>query len=375
MLHVHQIDTNDKAQVKRFVDLHYRMYSGCPQWVPPIRNDIALMLNKQKHPFYEHSEADFFIVEEDGRDVGRVAVIENMAFNEYHDSRQAQFYLFDCEDNQEAANALFERAFEWARQRGLDTVVGPKGFGPLDGYGILVEGFDHRQMMNKMKYNFAYYPRLLENLGFEKEVDFVSCFIDIHHFDFPERIHRIADRVRERGNLHVKRFRDKRELVSWAGAIGKAYNKAFVSNWEYYPLTEREVSFVVDNIMLLAHPKLIKIIMHEEDIVGFAFGFQDISAAMQRIKGNPFPFGVIDLMMEVRRTKWISFNGMGILPDFHGRGGNALLYSEMCKTMHEFDFDYGELTQVAETAVTMRQDLINIGGKPYKNHRVFHKSL
>jgi len=80
-------------------------------------------------------------------------------------------------------------------------------------------------------------------------------------------------------------------------------------------------------------------------------------------------------LLEKRRTKWVSLNGIGILPEFHGRGGNALLYSEMENTIREFNFMHSDLTQVAETAVQMRQDLINVGGKPYKNHRVYAKKI
>ncbi len=375
MLTVTKIDTGAKSQVKRFIEIPFRLYRGHPQWVPPILVDIKAQMNPNKHPFYDHSEADFFIAHRDGRDVGRIAALENRHFNEYHQTKQAQFYFFECEDDQEVANALFERAFEWTRERGLDTIVGPKGFGPLDGYGLLVEGFEHRQMMTMMNYNYPYYPKLLENIGFEKEVDFVSCHLNAEKFKLPERIHSISRRVQERGTLRVLKFKTKRELLTWAKRIGEAYNKAFVNNWEYYPLTEREIDFVVDNILTIADPRLIKVIAHEDEAVGFLFGFPDVSAAIQRNKGRLLPFGIFDLMLELRRTKWIALNGAGILPEFQGRGGNALLYAEMENTIHDYNFGDADLTQVAETATNMRSDLINLGGVAYKNHRVFRKEL
>lgn len=375
MLAITKVDLGNKSQVKRFIELPFRLYSGHSQWVPPFKNDIALMLNKKKHPFYEHSDADFFISTRGDQVVGRIAVLENRRYNKYHNTRQAQFYLFDCENDLDIARALFEQAGNWARERSLDTFIGPKGFGPLDGYGILVDGFEHRQMMNMMNYNYEYYPQLLENLGFSKVVDFVSCYLNADNFRLPERVHRIVERVIERGSLSVKRFQSKRELLDWADRIGTAYNKAFIHNWEYYPLTEKEISFVVDNIMLVANPKLIKIITYGDEVVGFLFGFPDVSASMQRIKGNLLPFGIIDLLFEMRRTKWVALNGAGILPEHQGRGGNALLYVEMEKTINEFNFIHADLTQVADTAVQMRSDLENVGGKIYKTHRVFSKAI
>jgi hypothetical protein len=226
-----------------------------------------------------------------------------------------------------------------------------------------------------MNYNYAYYPRFLEGLGFEKEVDFVSCYLNPDIFKLPERIHSIAERVLQRGTLQVKRFKNKGELKNWAARIGKAYNEAFVNNWEYYPLTQREIDFVVSNIITVADHRLIKIITHGERVVGFLFGFPDVSKALQRAKGRLLPFGIFDLLLEMRRTDWVALNGAGILPEFQGRGGNALLYSEMEKTIRDYNFQHADLTQVAETAVNMRRDLENLGGKPYKNHRVYHKKL
>lgn len=375
MLTTEKIDTGSKPLVRRFIALPYRLYAGHPQWVPPLLGDMELMLNRSKHPFYQHSDADFFLATRDGRDVGRIAALENKRYNDYHKTRQAQFYLFDCENDPETVAALFEQVVAWARARGLTRLVGPKGFGPLDGYGLLVEGFEHRQLMTMMNYNYDYYPKLVAALGFEKEVDFVSCYLSRDAFRLPERVHRIADRVQERGLLRVRRFASKRELAAWAGRIGQAYNKAFVNNWEYYPLTEAEVKYVVDNIMLVADHRLIKIIAHDDDAVGFLFAFPDVSAALQRARGHLFPLGLPDLLLDMRRTQWVALNGAGILPEFQGHGGNALLYSEMEKTIREFHFLHADLTQVAETAVQMRRDLVNLGGKPYKNHRVYGRAL
>jgi len=376
MLQVDKIDTNDKASVKRFVRIPYRLYENHPQWVPPILMEAENQLNKSKHPFYEHSDADFFLATKDGRDVGRIAALENKRFNQYHKTKQAQFYLFECEDDQEVANALFDGVFDWAKGRGLDRLVGPKGFGALDGYGIQVEGYEHRQIMSMMNYNYPYYVRLVENLGFTKEVDFVSCYMSKDTFHLPERVYKIVERVKSRNNLDVHRFETKKDIRAWAKKIGKLYNDSFVNNWEYYPLTDKEIQYLLDNILTIADPRLIKIITHNDDAIGFLFGFPDLSAAFQRAKGHLFPFGAIDiLLLEPKKTKWVSLNGAGVLPEYQGIGGNALLYVEMEKTLHDFTYEHADLTQVAETAVQMRHDLENVGGRAYKNHRVYQKQI
>ncbi|OGO33803.1 MAG: hypothetical protein A2W35_12690 [Chloroflexi bacterium RBG_16_57_11] len=375
MLTVEKLDTQMKAQRRRFSHIPFQFYSNTPQWVPPILIDVEAALDRQKHPFYQHSEADFFIATRDGRDVGRLAVMDNKRYNEYHHTKRAQFYYFESENSLETAQALFERGFDWAHGRNLDEIIGPKGFAALDGYGMLVEGFEHRQMMTMMNYNQPYLPKLVEALGFEKEVDFISCYAEPETFQMPERIFSIADRVEKKGVLTVKRFTSKKELKAWAPRIGRTYNQSFINNWEYYPLTDNEIKFVVDNILTVADHRLIKIIMHGEDVIGFMFAFPDLSPALQRSKGSLFPFGIVDILLELRRRDWVSINGAGVLPEFQGRGGNALLYAEMGRTIRDFGFTHAEMTQVAETAVQMRNDLVNLGGKPYKNHRVYHKKI
>ncbi|HSL43051.1 MAG TPA: hypothetical protein VK897_06445 [Anaerolineales bacterium] len=376
MLRIERVDTGNKLQVKRFVELPYRLYKDCPQWVPPLYIDAYLPLNRKKHPFFEHSEADFFLAVRDREVVGRICAANNKLFNDYHKTKKAHFYAFESIDDLEVAQALFNAVNSWAKERGLDTVIGPKGLSPFDGYGILVEGFEHRQMMTMMNYNYGYYPKLMEAMGFEKEVDFVSCYLPAECFKIPERVERIAKHVLERGDLWVKQFKSKRELIQWAPRIGYAYNKAFIHNWEYYPFTEGDVKYAVDNVFMIANPKLIKLIMHKDDIVGFLFAFPDVSAALQRAKGHLLPFRIVDILLEMKRTKTVSGNGMGILPEFQGKGGNALLYYEMGRTVFGFNrFEHVEMTQVAETTRQMRADLRNLNGVEYKNHRVYCRPI
>ena len=376
MLIVEKVDTENKKQVRRFVELSHRIYADCPQWVPPLNVDAYNQLNRKKHPFHEHSDVEFFLAVRDGRDVGRIAAIENRPFNTYHKEKTADFYLFECENDMEAATALFNTVFDWAKMRGLETVIGPKGMGPLDGYGTLVFGHEHRQTMTMLNYNHAYYQSLIEAQGFVKEVDFVSCYLPADKFQLPERVKRISERVMERGQLAVKRFKNKKELLQWADRIGTAYNNSFVNNWEYYPFSKREIDFVVENIMTIADHRLIKVITHGDEVVGFLFAFHDVSGAMQRAKGKLFPFGLIDILMEMRRTNTVAVNGMGILPEYQGHGGNALLYYAMGNTLLDFNqFVHVEMTQVAETTEQMRADLKNLNGVEYKNNRVYRKKI
>ncbi len=309
MYSIEKLDTSNKKHVNQFVQFHYDLYKDCPQWVPPFFADLKMMLNREKHPFYEHSEADFFVVKQQDKIVGRIAVMENKPFNKYHQTKNAQFTQIDFIEDQGVVNKLFEAAFDWARAHGLNRMVGTKGFSGFDGYGIQVEGFEHRQMMNMLAYNYAYYPKMVEAIGFEKEVDFVSCYINPNDFHLDPRIDEIARRVQERGTFYIQNFKNKAEITKWADRIGQAYNDTFVNNWEYYPFSKREIKYLLDTLLTVVDPKLVKIIMAGDRIVGFLIGFPDISEAMKRAKGHINPISIIDMLLEMKKTKWISMNG------------------------------------------------------------------
>jgi len=140
-------------------------------------------------------------------------------------------------------------------------------------------------------------------------------------------------------------------------------------------MTKGEMDLLLSNLIDVINPKLIKIITYEEKIVGFMLAFPDITKALQRHNGRLTPFAIVDLLISLKKTDWISLNGAGVLPEYHGRGGNALLYYEMEKTLKDFGFKYLELTQVAESAVQMRKDMAIAGGDFYKTHRVYHRKI
>jgi hypothetical protein len=188
----------------------------------------------------------------------------------------------------------------------------------------------------------------------------------------PEAVHRAAARAE---GLRIVRYDSRRALIRAARKIGETYNRAFVSNWEYYPLSEREIDFVVDQMRPLADHRLMTFIASGDDVVGFLLAFPDVSAALKRMNGRLTPWGIASLLLERRRTKLVALNGAGIVPEYQGRGGNALLYTQIERAIRESQFTDAELPQVAETAVKMRSDLAHLGAQPLKTHRVYGRAV
>ena len=366
------VNTDSRRDAARFVDLPFRLYEGCKPWVPPLVDDVKLMLNRREYPFYEHSDAIFLLAERDGRDVGRIAVLENRHYNAHWDSHTAFFYLFDAEDDPGAAAALFAAGERWSRARGLTKMVGAKGFLQGDGIGVLVDGFEHHPAIG-IPYNHPYYAALIEAAGYQRQRDFYSAYLP-GNTDLPERVRSIAAKMMAHRGFTIKTFATKKELTEWVPRIVKLYNDAFEHNWEFNPVTEAEGRVIGERLLMIADPKLIKLVMKGDEIAGFLFGFPDISDGIRRANGRIWPFGWFWILRDFRRTKWANLNGAGILAPYRGLGVNAILYAEMEKTLQDGNFDHADIVQIEESVLTLA-DTRTMGGKVYKTHRIYEKNL
>ncbi|MGC9358321.1 MAG: hypothetical protein ACP5GX_10645 [Anaerolineae bacterium] len=373
-MRVRRLDTGSRQDVRRFIQLPFDLYEGSPYWVPPLVSGVRAALDRSQHPFYRHSTAAFFLAEDGESTLGRIAVLNHRLYNDYHDKRAAFFHYFDAIDDLEVVEGLFDAAFAWARAEGLDTVIGPKGFLRSDGMGILIEGFEYRAAPG-IPYNHPYYQRLIEALGFEKEIDYLSGYLS-GDYDLPERFYRIAERVKERRGFWINSFTSKAELRRWIPNIQRVNNEAFTEVWGYYPMDDAEAAMAGRQLLSIADPELIKLVMKGDELAGFVFVFPDVSRALQKARGRLWPFGWIHLLLAFKRTHRLSANGLGLLPKYQGLGANAVLYTELLKTIKQRPkVDFCDLAQIAETNRKSLGEMAAAGVNWYKTHRIYRRSI
>lgn len=366
--------SNSRKQLRDFIELLKTIYCVIPQWVPPLQGEIKDKIDRKKNPFFKHSEAAFFVAySDDGKPAGRVAILENLNYNEFNHESTAFFTLFECVKDVNIAISLFKAGKAWARKRGLTKMIGPKGFSALDGLGLLVKGFEHRPAFG-IPYNPDYYPTLIEAAGFKPLSDIVSGHMNSEK-QFPEKMHELSRIIQEKKGLKVTRYNHRRDLRMLVPKLKELYNGALDGTSGNVPLTDDEVKTMADQILWFADPKFIKILMKGDDPVGFLFGYPDISAAVQRQKGRLFPFGWVDMLLEMKRTKWININGAGIIEQYRGLGGTAILFSEMYKSVLDGHFENADLVQVGVDNDRMQNELKNIGIDFYKVHRLYEIDL
>jgi hypothetical protein len=357
---------------REFIDFPKRLYRGCPQWVPWFDLDMRALL-RRRHPFFLQAQGEFYLAREGSRTLGRICVVKNPSYIAQHRTACAHFYFFDVEEDPEAAEALLGRCLDWARGQGLELLRGPMLLGGVSGSGILFEGFEHGAAMTMMPYNYPYYPRLLEGLGFRKHVDLFSMNLPPDTFRLPERIRAAAEQVLARGRFRVMRFRNKRALKSVAKPIADLYNQTLADHLEDYPLSEAELEQVTKDLLLIADPRLIKILTYDGKIVGFLFAFHDLSPALRKNNGRLGPLKLLRLLAAMRSHDSLLVNGAGILPKYQRLGGNALLYYELEKTAGGRIYRHAELTQISERTELMLRDVQTLGCRIYKRHRIYEK--
>lgn len=371
MLAVRLLEKSNPKSIKAFKELPFRLYANSHYWVPPFPGEIEKVMTPEKHPFYLHSEADFFIVEDAHEVIGRIAVLRNQNYCDYHQAKTAFFYYFESVEDTAVSRLLFSAIEEWCHNRKLDSIIGPKGFLRSQGGGLLVNGFSQLPAVG-IPYHQPYYQTLIEDSGFVKSHDHFSGVLD-HHPD--PKIHTIAEKVLSRGNFEVKSFKNTREIIDWIPVVDEVQQNAFADNPNYFPASTYEFELQAKNILDIADPKFLKLIIHKEKVAGFIVAYPNINRSLQRSKGKLFPFGWIYLLNEKKHPVILDINSTGLLPEYQGLGGNALLYSEIDKVISSTHIKQAEIVQVDERNFRSLSDMGKMGIKFSKTHRTYYKKL
>jgi len=366
---IRTLDTRNSRDVHAFVEFPFGLYRHCKQWVPSLSSEIELAMDRERHPFYKHSEADFLVVESEKDILGQVAVIHNRNYCAHHKIETAFIYYYNVADDLQAARLLLKAVIDWSHEHEIAKVLGPKGFLRANGLGVLVNGFEYLPAVG-IPYNFPYYASFLEDSGFEKETDHFSGYIE-RTSKLPERLYEVAEKVKAKGNFWIKTFKDKNEMRTWIPKVEAVHNEAFQIHPWYYPSTEAEFEMIANSMIQISQPGLMKLIMKGEEVAGFIISYPDISEGIQKSRGRMFPFGWAYLLSSMKNSKTVDMNGLGILPKYQGLGSNALLYTEVEKTLRESRFERLEIVQVDERNFKSKADMDTIGTIWHKLHRSY----
>jgi GNAT superfamily N-acetyltransferase len=367
----------DRQDLNRFIDVPYRLHARDPVWVPPLRRDVALLLSRTRNPFFEHGEAEYFIAERDGDVVGRIAAISNQLHNETHGDRVGFFGFFESIDDQSVADALIQQAAEWCRQRGHDVLRGPASFSVNDECGLLVEGFETPPTL-MMPHNPRYYVTLLERAGFTKAKDLwvYQGGSEEHYVPVPERLARGTELIRQRQGITLRPLNLK-DFQGEVERIKELYNAAWEKNWGFVPMTDHEIDHLAEQFKPVVIPELVPMAEKDGKLIGFGIALPDLNVVFRRHRsGRLFPM-ILDLLwsLKMKRIRRARILLLGVLPDYRGKGVDAMLYHWIWTRSGERSIYWGEAGWILEDNPVMNAGLEKMTFRVYKTYRLYDRAI
>ena len=366
-----------KREMDDFIRLPYHIYSECPQYVPDLKGDISSLFDSKKNPACKFSQIQPFVAYRNEVCVGRIVGIINRKANEKWKTRNVRFSMIEFIDDLDVSKALIEAVSEWGQLQGMDTIHGPLGITDFDKEGMLVEDFHLTGSMNTV-YNPEYYPRHMEALGFEKEVDWVQVRINIPQ-EVPARYARTAQYVREQIGLRVvKLTNDDVYRRGYGQKVFNLLNEAYQPIFGFSELSTAQIDCFLDKYLRLIDKKLIPVVVNaEQEVVGVAITMGSLSQAMQKANGRLWPFGWWPLL---KALKWRPEDNAEMLlvavrPDYQGLGVNALFFDDLIPIYNKYGFRWAETGPQLEDNVRELKQWKPLKPEFVKRRRCYKKNL
>jgi len=369
------IPVTTKKQRAEFIDFPHDLYMGDPNYVPELFVAQDDLLNPNKHPFYLHSSAQLFLAYKDNKIVGRIAAIWNPHHNEFNKVNEGQFGFFDCINDQEVANKLFDTAKAWVKEKGGDKIVGPINLSTNETCGLLIEGFD-RPPVAMMTYNYPYYMDLIDNYGFTKQVDLRAYEILTENANTRSVL--LLDKLEERLKRSgiILRLIDLKNFKSEAEKIKKVYNKAWDKNLGFVPMTDEEFAYIAKDLKMIVDPNYCIIAEKDNEIVGFAVGIPNINEIQIKIKrGRLLPTGIFKLLFGRKKIKTLRVMMLGVLEEYRKLGIEACLYGRIIKNAKQHGIIGAECSWMLDHNYMMNHAIEQINGNLYKRYRIYEKLI
>ena len=359
-----------------FIKFPWRIYRNDPAWVPPLVVERRTFLDRKRHPFYQHGDAELFLARRNREIVGRIMASDDPRYNEVHQSNVGCFGLFECIDNREVASALFEAASNWLRARGRNEIMGPIDYSTNYVCGLLVDGFEHPPTL-LTAHNPSYYAALIEKWGFVKEIDFYGWWFS-DATAAAVRLRKLAARLQPRARFTI-RHGDMRNLPAESVRLRRIYNEAWRDNWGFVPFTEAEFVHLTAEMKPLLRGDFTAVAEIDGDPIGFVIGLPDINIALQKINGRlttfGIPIGLAKLLYHKWRLKKARLIAMGVRPQFRKLGVSEML---VLRVMEEGMVKCGfaaELSMTLENNIMVNRFIEAIGATRYKTYRIYSRPL
>ncbi|MEN2998340.1 MAG: N-acetyltransferase [Brevinematia bacterium] len=365
-----------------FIKVAFYVQGNNPNWTPPLIMDIRKKLDRRRSSFLKHNEAEFFIAYKNGKPVGRISAIKNNIHNERYKKKDGFFGFFESIDDQEVANALFDKAIEWLKSKGLDTVYGPANYSTNDEWGLLVEGFDSPSFV-MMPYNPEYYKHLIENYGFKKAKDLYAWYYD-PTLPIDEKLLNLAEKILKRGNFRV-RYANLKDIHNEVERIVEIYHDSWSENYMFIPVTEEEKKEIGEFLGSIAYPDMVVIIENDKgEAVAFSVAVHNLNEVLIKYRTSNLFLLNIQQMLALAYRLYIKPKNKfetgrlllaGVKKDYRRLGLDLILYIQTYQNATKRGYKYGELSWTLEDNRLINEGIEKMGGRIHKIYRVYSKEI
>jgi GNAT superfamily N-acetyltransferase len=362
-----------RRDLKRFVDLPYRLHAGTP-WVPPLKVERRLFLSRRLNPYFKHGEAEYFLALRGERVVGRITAQVDRAFNEFHGSRWGMFGFLELEDDLEALTALLGAAEDWLRQRGCERMVGPMDFTMNEESGVLIEGHARRPLV-RQPWHPPHYQRLCEEAGLQKAMDLYSWFLDISdREEMLPILFELDQRAREEHGVKIRRM-SRRHLRQEMDRFAEIYNAAWADNWGFVPYSKADLDTYTVDMHLVFSRDWFMVAEKDGETIAVAITVPDFNQVLRKMKGRLLPFGWWHYRNRNRICDQVRVGFLGVKPEHQHTGVAASLYVEHFETAARVRQKHGEAGWILETNEAMNRAMEGMGGKVTRRYRIYEREL
>ncbi len=364
------------SDLKRFIDLPFRLHANHPLWVPPLKLERRLFLNRRMNAFFSHGEAAYFLALRDGRVLGRVSAQVNHAFNDYQKKNWGWFGFLEFEDDQEVLEALLNAAAGWLSERGKERMVGPASFAMNDESGVLIEGFDLPPMIVQ-PWNPPYYQQRIEQAGMTKAMDLLMWNLEVSDREkvLPV-IFELAEKVESDHGIRVRPMR-RWQLRKDMDAFAEVYNSAWSKNWDFVPYSKKDLDAYAQELQLVFDKHWFMIAERQDtgEVVGMAITVPDVNQVLARMKGRLLPLGWWHFLRKGKTIDRVRVGFLGVKPEYQHTGVAAKLYVEHFNAAAVRPQTGGEMGWILETNTAMNRGMEAMGGRVVKRYRVYERPL
>jgi GNAT superfamily N-acetyltransferase len=367
-------------EVVAFIKSQWNFYKGDKNWVAPLIDERKKLLDTQRNPLWQHAKRQLFLAERDGQIVGRIAAITNGSHTKKFGDKVGFFGFFECENNPNTANQLFDAAHKWLRAEGKDTVRGPVNPSMNDEAALLVEGFDTPPTI-LTTYNPPYYKDLIEAAGYAKAKDMFAYRLK-HETYQSEKMVRLQAAIRERNGITIREINIKNaeQLKKDATTLKEIYNAAWSQNWSMYPFTDAEFDALVTDLKPVADARIIYFAEVKGKPAGFMLALPDVNRALIYARSG----GLLETLWHLVTKHYLSKKYvnlcriivMGVLPEYQKLGIDAVMYHEINERSRAHYPEGGEASWIAEDNEAMNKAITKtMNGKAYKTYRIYERGI